>query len=77
MAKKRELHIEIAERLAYILDSKNISCEELAKAINVAPAKISRVINNYAGTEEIQLSFLCDVCNYVGCTLDWLVGRVS
>lgn len=31
MAKKRELHIEIAERLAYILDSKNISCEESYK----------------------------------------------
>ena len=62
---------KFAERLKELRRDKNLSCEQLAKAINVTKTSIIRWENSKA---DIKREYLIELARFFNVSIDYLVG---
>ena len=61
-------------RLRELLEENNIMQKDVAEAIGYLP----KTFGNYVrGDRELDHEGICKVCDYFGCTADYLLGRTS
>ncbi len=70
--KEKQRKAMMARRLAEVRKKKGMNQFELAKAMGCTQGLISKY---EAGQANIQLSTLMDICDVLGCSLDYLLGR--
>ena len=70
--KEKQRKSMVARRLAEVRKQKDMNQFELAKAMNCTQGLISKY---EAGQANIHLNTLIDICDALGCSLDYLLGR--
>ena len=61
-------------RLRELLEENNVMQKDVAEAIGYLP----KTFGNYVrGDRELDHAGICKVCDYFGCTADYLLGRTS
>ena len=70
--KEKQRKAMVARRLAEVRKQKGMNQFELAKAMGCTQGLISKY---EAGQANIQLNTLIDICDALGCSLDYLLGR--
>ena len=70
--KEKQRKAMVARRLADVRKKKGMNQFELAKAMGCTQGLISKY---EAGQANIQLNTLMDICDVLGCSLDYLLGR--
>ncbi len=70
--KEKQRKSMVARRLAEVRKQKGMNQFELAKAMGCTQGLISKY---EAGQANVQLNTLIDICDALGCSLDYLLGR--
>ena len=70
--KEKQRKAMVARRLAEVRKQKGMNQFELAKAMGCTQGLISKY---EAGQANIHLNTLIDICDALGCSLDYLLGR--
>ncbi len=70
--KEKQRKSMVARRLAEVRKQKDMNQFELAKAMGCTQGLISKY---EAGQANVQLNTLIDICDALGCSLDYLLGR--
>ena len=61
-------------RLRELIEERNLTQTDLAEALGWE----RRTLNHYVcGTREMDHAGICKICDYFGCTADYLLGRTS
>ncbi len=70
--KEKQRKCMVARRLAEVRKQKDMNQFELAKAMGCTQGLISKY---EAGQANVQINTLIDICDALGCSLDYLLGR--
>lgn len=70
--REKQVRSMLARRLKEVRMAKGLGQEDLAKALDVTQGLVSQY---ESGTVPIVLSMVLDICDVLGCSLDYLLGR--
>lgn len=70
----KELQIVFSERLIKLCQNKGVSPRELEKALDVNHETFNKW---YYGNSIPRFEALCAICDYFGCSIDFLLGRIE
>ena len=71
-SREKQLRNMIARRLKEVREAKGVSQETLAKSLDVTQGLVSQY---ESGLIPMTLDTILDVCDILGCSIDYLLGR--
>lgn len=69
---EKQLRYNVAQRIKEVREGKGISQCDLARDMDVTQGLVSQYEN---GNSPVQLMTVLDICDVLGCSVDYLMGR--